>query len=153
LLYRGKTFVLTPLQRTPVDAMSMAAALVDAVGSVPMILDAKRHDRLLGMVSHLPYLLSCALVAAARMSASADPLVWRTAASGFRDTSRLASSDVTMMADILLTNREAVLDAIGAYDAQLNMLRGLLADDDEDGLRRALSALRDERNAAYSQPA
>ena len=151
-LYQGRTFVLTPLDRTPVDAMAMGVALVEAAGARPMILDPDRHDRLLGMVSHLPYLISCALVGAARQSAAADPLVWHTAASGFRDTSRLASSDVTMMVDILLTNRTAVLGALEAYGDQLDSLKLLLAEDDGAGLRSTLGALRDERNAACFQP-
>jgi len=152
-LYQGQTFVLTPLvDRTPVDAMATGVALVEAAGAQPMILDPERHDRLLGLVSHLPYLVSCALVGAARESAATDPLVWKTAASGFRDTSRLASSDVRMMVDILLTNREAVLGALEAYADQLASLRQLLADDDAPGLRSVLTALRDERNAAYLQP-
>jgi prephenate dehydrogenase len=151
-LYQGQTFVLTPLDRTRVDAMAMGVALVEAAGAQPMILDPERHDRLLGQVSHLPYLVSCALIGAAREYAATDPLVWRTAASGFRDTSRLASSDVRMMVDILLTNRDAVLGALDAYAGQLASLRQLLADDDDLGLRSILTALRDERNAAYFQP-
>jgi prephenate dehydrogenase len=150
-LYQGTTFVLTPLERTPVDAMAVATAIVEAVGAQVLLLDAERHDRLLGLVSHLPYLVSCALVGAARASAATEPLVWRTAASGFRDTSRLASSDVTMMADILLTNREAVLAALEAYAGQLGSLQRLLVTEDEAGLRLLLAALRDERNAVYFQ--
>jgi prephenate dehydrogenase len=151
-LYRGKPFVLTPLSRTSVDAMAMGVALVEAVGANPMLLDAQRHDHLLALVSHLPYLVSCALVATARKSALADPLVWATAASGFRDTSRLASSNVTMMTDILLTNRQDVLAALDAYGAQLSVLKRLLVDGDERGLRSLLTALCDERDSAYRQP-
>jgi prephenate dehydrogenase len=151
-LYRGRQFVLTPLERTSVDAMAMSVSLVEAAGAIPLMLNAERHDRLLGLVSHLPYLVSCALVATARTSALADPLVWRTAASGFRDTSRLAASDVTMMTDILLTNRAGVVDALETYGAQLGTLRQLLVDGDEHGLKALLTGLRDERNAAYPQP-
>jgi prephenate dehydrogenase len=141
-LYRGHTFVLTPLPRTSQAALALGRALVEAAGARPLILDPDRHDRLVAVASHLPYLLACALVGAAETAASTDPMVWNVAASGFRDTSRLAASDVTMMLDILLTNRGAVLEALGTCDAQLCHLTGLVASGDEESLRAALSAIR-----------
>jgi prephenate dehydrogenase len=116
-LYRDHTFVLAPLLRTSQEALALGRALVEAAGARPLILDPDRHDRLVAVASHLPYLLACALVGAAETTASTDPMVWDVAASGFRDTSRLAASDVTMMLDILLTNRGAVLEALGTCDA------------------------------------
>ena len=96
-------------------------------------------------ISHLPYLLACALVDTAESTGSADPAVWQVAASGFRDTSRLAASDVTMMLDILLTNREAVLEALDTFDAQLRRLAGLVEAGEEEELRRALVDVRERR--------
>jgi len=149
-LYQGYTFVLTPLPRTSEAALALGRALVEAVGAHPLMLDPDCHDRLVATISHLPYLLACGLVGAAEVMASADPMVWEVAASGFRDTSRLAASDVTMMLDILLTNREAVLEALGACEAQLCNLRHLLENSDEDGLRAALHAVRDRRRSVLA---
>ena len=149
-LYQGHTFVLTPLPRTSEAALGLGRALVEAVGAHPLVLDPDRHDRLVATISHLPYLLACGLVGAAEVMASADPMVWQVAASGFRDTSRLAASDVTMMLDILLTNREAVLEALDTCEAQLRSLGHLLESGDEDGLRAALHAVRDCRRRALA---
>ncbi len=146
-LYEGCTFVLTPLQRTSQEAVDLGRQLVQAVGGRPLILDAERHDQLVGAVSHLPYIVSCALVAAAAEAAAADPLVWQLAASGYRDASRLAASDVTMMLDILLTNRDAVLEAVSTCEEQLEELARMLREGDEQGLRAALSAVRESRVA------
>jgi prephenate dehydrogenase len=151
-LYRDRTFVLTPLARTSENALKLGVELVGAIGSVPLILDAGRHDRLLSVVSHLPYVVACALVGAAETGAANDPSVWEVAASGFRDTSRVASSDVTMMVDILLTNREAVLEALAAYRDELEELDRLLRLADEAGLTTALAGIRERRNVVYSQP-
>jgi prephenate dehydrogenase len=63
------------------------------------------HDRAVAAISHLPYAVAVALVNA--VIAGNEPLAWALAASGFRDTSRVAASDVDMMLDILLTNRHA----------------------------------------------
>jgi prephenate dehydrogenase len=144
-LYRGHTFVLAPLPRTSETALALGRALVKAVGAHPLILDPDHHDRLVATISHLPYLLACALVGAAETTASTDPAMWDVVASGFRDTSRLAASDVTMMLDILLTNRGAVLEALGTCDAQLRHLARLVASGDEESLRAALSAIRDRK--------
>ncbi len=145
MLYRGHTFVLTPLPRTSEAALALGCALVEAVGARPLVLDPDRHDRLVATISHLPYLLACGLVGTAESVASADPMVWQVTASGFQDASRLAASDVTMMLDILLTNREAVMQALGTCEAQLRHLAHLVETGDEGGLRTVLTAIRGRR--------
>jgi len=134
-LYEGATFVLTPLGRTNSEALKLAQELVRAVGARPLLMDAQRHDRLVAVVSHLPYLLSVGLVAAAEEVAAEDGLVWALAASGFRDTSRLAASNVTMMLDVLLTNRQAIGEMLSRFAYQLNALAHLLEADDEQTLK------------------
>ena len=148
-LYRGATFVLTPLPRTSPEALALAWELVEAVGARPLVMDAHRHDRLVAAVSHLPYLLSLALVAAAEDVAEEDGMVWDLAASGFRDTSRLAASDVTMMLDILLTNREEVAGMLGRLRRELDELARLLEAEDERGLRRVMEAARERRRELF----
>jgi len=149
-LYRGHAFVLTPLSRTSEAALTLGCALVEAVGARPLVLDPDRHDRLAATISHLPYLLECALVGTAEERASSDPMVWEVAASGFRDTSRLAASDVIMMLDILLTNREAVLEALSTCEAQLRDLAHLVEAGDEEGLRTMLTAARERRRGLFT---
>lgn len=107
-LYQGATWPLTPLERTDRAATAGVKALVEAVGGRPVMLEADRHDRLVAAISHLPYLLAVSLVEVADEMADEDDLVWSLAASGFRDTSRLAASDLAMMLDILATNRRYV---------------------------------------------
>ena len=148
-LYQGATFVLTPLPRTSPEALALAWELVEAVGARPLVMDAHRHDRLVAAVSHLPYLLSLALVAAAEDVAEEDGMVWDLAASGFRDTSRLAASDVTMMLDILLTNREEVAGMLGRLRRELDELARLLEAKDERGLRRVMEAARERRRGLF----
>ena len=145
-LYERSTFVLTPLrqssgqalQRTSAQALALAQALVEAVGARPLVMDAERHDRLVAAISHLPYLLSIGLVATAQEIAIEDELVWELAASGFRDTTRLAASDVTMMLDILLTNRQPVGEMLSRLARQLDAIAHLLEADDEQALKLKL---------------
>ena len=138
-LYQGKVFCLTPLRRTNARSLALAHELVRAVGARPLVIDSQRHDALVAVTSHLPYLMAAALTATAAQSAAADPLTWQLAASGFRDTSRLAGSDVDMMLDILLTNRGNV--AAGAQQAAQRLLDLATAIEtgDEDTLRSTLT--------------
>ena len=144
-LYQGRTFILSPLERTSEAALASGIALAGAVGARPLVLEPERQDALVATVSHLPYLLACALVATADATTSADPAAWEIIAGGFRDTSRVAGSDVTMMVDILMTNREKVLHAVDVCQAKLSNLARLVEASDEKDLRTALSAIREER--------
>jgi len=148
-IYRGCTFILTPLPRTSEEALALGRELVEAVGASPLVLAAERQDFLVATVSHLPYLLACALVATADALTSPDPAAWEIVAGGFRDTSRLAGSDVTMMVDILLTNREEVLKALEVCQAQLRCLTRLVEAGDEDEVRDVLSAIRAKRQEMF----
>ena len=150
-LYQGATFVLTPLRRTRPEALTLAQELVETVGARSVLMDADRHDRLVAAVSHLPYILSASLVATAEEVAAEDELIWELAASGFRDTSRLAASDVTMMLDILLTNRQAVGETLSRFSHQLSALVHLLEadDDDEEGLRSLMGQVQKRREGMF----
>lgn len=148
-LYQGATFVLTPLQRTSSESLALAQELVETVGARSVLMDAERHDRLVAAVSHLPYLLSVGLVAAAEELAAEDELVWELAASGFRDTSRLAASDVTMMLDILLTNRAAVGEMVSRFTNQLSAIAHLLEADDDEGVRSLMEQVQKRRGRTF----
>lgn len=114
----------------------------DAPGAFPA---AARHDRLVAAISHLPFMLASALVEAAAATTEGDPLAWELAAGGFRDTSRVAASDPTMMLDILATNRDEVLRALREARGQLDRLTRLLEEGDLEGLRAAIEAARNRR--------
>jgi prephenate dehydrogenase len=144
-LYRGATFVLTPLPRTSEAALALGRSLVEAIGARAVVLEPDRHDQLVAAVSHLPYLAACGLVGTVEWVASSDPMARKVAASGFRDTSRLAASDVTMMLDILLTNQHAVTETLKAYQAHLCNLAHLIQSGDEEGLRAVLTTSRQGR--------
>ncbi len=148
-LYRGCTFILTPLPRTSEAALALGETLVQALGAQPLVLEPERQDYLVATLSHLPYLLACALVGTADATTSADPAAWEIVAGGFRDTSRVAGSDVTMMLDILMTNRSEVLKALQTFSGQLGHLAHLLETKDEAGLRSALHTIRTKRKEMF----
>jgi prephenate dehydrogenase len=148
-IYQDRTFILSPLERTSEAALALGIQIAETVGSRPLVLDAARQDRLVATISHLPYLLACALVATADAVTSPDPAVWEIVAGGYRDTSRVAGSDVTMMVDILLTNRDEVLNAVSVCQEKLGGLARLVEAGDEDEMRAVLNGIRDERLRMY----
>lgn len=147
-LFREATFALCPTLHTDDAARQEAADVATALGAHPLWLEADEHDRLVAAVSHLPYLLSVVLVQSA--FDGNDRRAWQLAASGFRDTSRLAASDVQMMLDVLRTNRDAVTANLERAEEHLRQLRTLLAGDDEVSLTDLLgeaARLRSEWNS------
>lgn len=139
-LYRGKRWVLTRTERTDDAAFELIRDMARTTGAVTLELDAARHDMLVAFASHLPYALSLALVSATEQASLNDPTLWQVTASGFRDTSRVAASDVNMMLDILLTNGDAVTNAIRDFQFNLDQLAALLERRDEPGLQAYLTA-------------
>ena len=138
-LYTGATWVLTPLERTHENAVELSTELVQAVAANPVVLPAERHDRLVASISHIPFLIASALVHAVDGVGVDDPRVWDLAAGGFRDTSRVAASDTRMFLDILVTNRGAILEQLDNFSHQVDNLRALLLDQDEEQLRQKLT--------------
>lgn len=144
-LYRGRPFVLCPTRRTTPAARLRALELVAALEAVPIEMEAVRHDHVVAAISHLPYLLSAALVATVAREGEQDPAVWQLAAGGFRDMSRLAGSDVRMMGDILSTNTQAVATLLALFRMQLALLEAMLISHDDAHLAEALEPARGAR--------
>lgn len=149
-LYEKAPWILTPLSRTPPAALALVRSLAVAIGAHPQTLAAERHDRLVAAISHLPYTLAASLVLAAQQVAKDDPVAWEVAASGFRDTSRVAASDVTMMLDILLTNQAAVGQMVSLAQKQLTLLAEAIAAGDEAALKLLLGQAARQRKRLYS---
>lgn len=139
-LYQNKTWVLTRTQRTDDDAFEKIKALAENAGANTLELDAQRHDRLVAWISHLPYAVSAALMSTVDAASVNDDAVYRVAASGFRDTTRIAGSEVNMMLDILLTNRDAVLNSVRDFQFTLDQFTAMLERNDEAGLRAYLDS-------------
>lgn len=119
-LYQGAPFILTPLVRTTSIAREASLQLMDAIGAQPFWLNAEDHDRFLAYTSHLPYLLSAAL--ALVPPDEAKPFV----GPGFRSTSRLAGTPLSMILDVLLSNQDNILPAVHQLQEQLSAIESAL---------------------------
>ncbi len=142
-LYEGCLFVLTPLERTQPVTLDVALELAAALRARSQTLNPQQHDRAVAAISHLPYLISTTLVDAVLQLD--DDEAWALAASGFRDTSRLAASDVTMLLDILKSNRGEVLHALKSAQLSLQETIDVIEHLDWPELRTKLEAVREKR--------
>lgn len=128
-LYHGRRVILTPLTETSDSAVAQVQAMWEATGANVECMDVQRHDEVLAATSHLPHMLAFGLVdSLARLDNSAE--IFKFAAGGFRDFTRIASSDPTMWKDICLHNREAILAALARYEADLSILHNAIAEAD-----------------------
>ena len=149
-LFRGAPWLITPTARTDEDALGVVRGLAERVGALPRVINADQHDALLAFASHLPYVLAVGLVTATDQFSLDHPEVWEVMAGGFRDTSRVAASDVTMWLDILLTNPEPVLAAVRDAQFALDQFTALLERRDESGLRAFLRAAAQARKSHFA---
>jgi cyclohexadieny/prephenate dehydrogenase len=120
-LFEGRWALLTPPPGTDTDAVERVAELWRRCGSMVEIMEPAHHDRVLGIVSHLPHLIAFTICGTADdLADETRQEVLRFAASGFRDFTRIAASDPVMWRDIFLNNREALLEMLARFmeDAQ-----------------------------------
>jgi prephenate dehydrogenase len=144
-LFRDHRVVLTPLPETTPEALTRVRALWDLTGAKVVEMDARHHDTVLAATSHLPHMLAYALVdGLARME---EAEVFRYAAGGFRDFTRIAGSDPVMWRDICLANREALLSVLGRFGQHLDHLTGLIVNGDGASLEALFTRVRETRNA------
>jgi 3-phosphoshikimate 1-carboxyvinyltransferase len=122
-LFRRHKVILTPVENTDQAALQAVDQLWRALGADVEHMEVEHHDEVLAATSHLPHLLAFGLVdSLAKRSENLE--IFRYAAGGFRDFTRIAGSDPVMWHDIFLANREAVLRILDAFRADLDALRG-----------------------------
>ncbi|MCC5857945.1 MAG: prephenate dehydrogenase/arogenate dehydrogenase family protein [Ectothiorhodospiraceae bacterium] len=120
-LFRGRRVILTPLDETRAEAVERVRAVWQVAGAVVSSMDARHHDDVLAATSHLPHVLAYGLVDSLSRWSDRDE-IFQYAAGGFRDFTRIASSDPVMWRDICLANHEALTDALERYTADLQLL-------------------------------
>ncbi len=121
-LYRNARVILTPPEDVDADALERVESFWTALGARVETMDARHHDEVLALTSHLPHLLAYTLVDALAGQES-NQEIFRYAAGGFRDFTRIASSDPLMWHDIFSANRDNVLRALDLFAGSLGNLR------------------------------
>lgn len=134
LLFENHMHIVTPLESTSAEAAQLVTKLWQACGAEVVSMPVQRHDEVLAATSHLPHLLAFSLVdTLSRESENRE--IFKYAAGGFRDFSRIAASDPTMWHDIFLTNQDALLAVLRRFQADLSQLENAIEQGDGDYLK------------------
>ena len=145
-LFAGRKVILTPIPENSADAVAQIRTMWEMAGAKVELLDAAHHDQVLAASSHLPHLLAYALVdCLARMDAREE--IFRFAAGGFADFTRIASSSPEMWHDVCAANRDNLLAAMDRFEQHLRQIRVAMERGDSGALLeifRSAKAARDQ---------
>jgi len=134
-LFVNRWCILTPPEGTDDEAVEKLRTLWQTLGSHVEIMSAAHHDLVLAITSHVPHLIAYNIVGtAADLEEVTRSEVIKFSAGGFRDFTRIASSDPTMWRDVFLHNKEAVLEMLGRFNEDLTALQRMIRREDGDGL-------------------
>ena len=143
-LFAGHRLIVTPEPETDVRAVRKVTAAWKRAGMRVIAMRAADHDRVFALVSHLPHVLSFALVEQIAGYADASTLFGHTGG-GFRDSTRIAGSSPEMWRDVCLANRDALLCALDDHLSELERLRGMIEASDGQGLEARFAKARAAR--------
>ncbi len=147
-LFQNRWCILTPLRHTELRVVEKLTKFWEACGSNIEIMDAEHHDLVLGITSHLPHLIAYTIVGTATdMEEDLKGEVIKFSASGFRDFTRIASSDPVMWRDVFLNNKDAVLEILQRFSEDLTAMQKAIRKSDGDYLYNKFKETRDIRRA------
>jgi prephenate dehydrogenase len=144
-LFRDRRVILTPVEQTSAEATARVRAMWEAAGAVVDEMDPAHHDTVLAATSHLPHVLAFALVDSLTRLGESDE-IFRYAAGGFRDFTRIASSDPVMWRDICLANGDAILQMIDRFSGDLQQLADAVRQHDGETLQTVFASAKQTRD-------
>lgn len=132
-LFNAHRVILTPVAETDPEALNLITEMWKLTGAEVLNLDVENHDTILAATSHLPHMLAYALVDCLSRMQERDE-IFKFAAGGFADFTRIASSHPRMWHDICFSNRVQLLNVMDQFDQHLNKIRAAIKDNDSDAL-------------------
>jgi prephenate dehydrogenase len=150
-LYQDHRVVLTPLPETDEKALHRVRLMWQTVGAEVFEMAVEHHDVVLAATSHLPHLLAFNLVGMLAQGDDVDEVL-RYAAGGFRDFSRIASSNPVMWRDICLGNSDAILNLLQQYQHDMSLLEQAIKQKDGDYLMKVFGRAKVARDTRFNDP-
>jgi cyclohexadieny/prephenate dehydrogenase len=151
-LFAGRWCILTPPENAPVAAVEQLTTFWRRLGAEVEIMDARHHDKVLAITSHLPHLIAYTIVGTADdLQEVTQSEVIKYSAGGFRDFTRIAASDPVMWRDVFLSNKDAVLEMLQRFSEDLTALQRAIRYDKGDDLEALFTRTRDIRRSIVEQ--
>lgn len=149
-LYENHRCILTPLASTGSKHLDVVTRMWQSVGAEVLTMSVAEHDEVLGATSHLPHAIAYSLVDTLAHDIN-NPNIFRYAAGGFRDFTRIASSDPIMWHDIMRANKTSVLHALDLFIDNLTRLRSGIEHEDSEYLLSVFSRAKRSRDDAWKE--
>lgn len=144
-LFNGNNYFIVPGKNTPVEIVDVFInEIIKKLGAKPILIDSDSHDKIVGIVSHVPHILSATLTNFVYKE-DADSI--KFAAGGFKDTTRISMSQTEMWKDIILNNKEVIKNLLLDYENLLNEFLFYLEHDDIQSLCKFLDSAREIRKS------
>jgi prephenate dehydrogenase len=147
LLLENAYYILTPAAKTPDHMTQLLYLLVKQMGSIPIILDAREHDKITAAISHVPHIIAAQLVNLVREADDDAEKMRALAAGGFKDITRIASSSPVMWQNICLTNANEIKVCLDRYITSLQVASNALSHNDGDFLYQMFDTAGEYRSA------
>ncbi len=150
-LLENAYYILTPSSASGEGNVRRLVAVAEMIGSIPVILDYRRHDRITAGISHLPHVIASSLVNLIRDSDGEDGMMKQLAAGGFKDITRIASSSPEMWEQICMTNRGNLAAMLRKYIRSLEEIAAYLDEGNSRALHELFETSREYRNSFSEQ--
>ena len=126
-LYKNAVCLITPTKYTAKNAIEKVSRLWQSVGGKVIFLSPEVHDRYVAAISHLPHIIAASLVNAVETLNKKDKILIQLAAGGFKDTTRIASSNPEIWRDICLENQNSILQVIQLFEKEIRLMKQVVA--------------------------
>ena len=151
-LFKGKYWVIVPYYSIPNDVMDNFSKFLSGSGAITEIMKPEYHDKILAITSHLPHLIAYTIVGTATdLEDQTKYDVVRFSATGFRDFTRIASSDPIMWRDVFLNNKDAVLEMLQRFTEDLTYLQRAIRWAEGDKLEDLFTKTREIRRSIIKE--
>ena len=147
-LFKNKRVIITPVENTDKNALKLIKNMWQQTGALIETMSIAKHDEVLAMTSHLPHILAYALV---DDFIENHPEAFNYTAGGFKDFSRIASSDAVMWRDICLNNAQEIIKQVEQYKKTLDKLVLLIKDNEEEALEKIFSNAKEQRDNHFDK--
>lgn len=145
-LFLNTTYVITPTQKTNLGAIQTVASLAEGLGAQVILMSPEQHDRSAAVISHLPHVLSAAILRLAEEEQGRNGKVFELAAGSFRDMTRVAVSPPEIWRDVCLSSRDAISATLKRFEEILALVRRDIDTGDSDALLKLFSDAKEIRS-------
>jgi prephenate dehydrogenase len=149
-LFENAYYIITTCKSSSEAAICLIENMVRGFGAIPVRMDAVKHDRIIGAISHVPHVVASALVSLAMKTGDGDKMIRLLAAGGFRDITRIASSSPVMWENIVFSNKIRINELLETFIDILNEYKAAMASGNSEGVLNFFAETKEFRDSLPS---